>query len=107
MGSLVSSGSSQPLMMSQALMNIQRKTISPQIIKHNQLKHSNNASNDELEVRFIDINDEKENIYECSNVPPQSTKNVYQTPNPYQHLLRSGLNKLAQTQTTAVSSTPG
>ena len=73
-GSLVSNSSQpHPLLMSQALMNIQRKTISPQIIKHsyNPLKNSSgNVSNDDLEVRFIDITDEKENIYGCTNMPP-------------------------------------
>ena len=81
-GSLVSNASSQPhpLLMSQVLMNVQRKTISPQIIKHsyNPLKiNSSSVSNDDLEVRYIDLNDEKENIYGCTNMPPQSTKNAF------------------------------
>lgn len=68
--------------MSQALQNVKKKTISPQIIKHNYMPlsnstnintasaalHNSNFSNDELVVKYIDLIDDKENNHAQSNL---------------------------------------
>jgi hypothetical protein len=52
-------------------------------------------TNDELVVKFIDMNDDKENLYSQTNMMKASMNNfAFQTPNPNHQLLASIKNKL-------------
>jgi hypothetical protein len=69
--------------------------------------HNVSSSNDDLVVKYVDLNDDKENFFGSQNIPMKASINnfAFQTPNPYQQT--AAVNNLKLLQGSGSSNTPG